>query len=130
MGFVIIGFLSGIISGMGIGGGALLIPALTFIYGMNQQAAQNINLLYFLPTASVALVMHRKKGNIETKGLARLIMIGLLGAMIGAIIAVRMDAVLLRRCFGFFLLAMGTYELFGRGGKESGSKSEKQIQAY
>ncbi|HOM43991.1 MAG TPA: sulfite exporter TauE/SafE family protein, partial [Bacillota bacterium] len=34
---VLIGFASGIISGMGIGGGTLLIPALVFIIGTKQQ---------------------------------------------------------------------------------------------
>ena len=44
---VVIGFLSGIISGMGIGGGAILIPALTLFYGIEQKLAQGINLVYF-----------------------------------------------------------------------------------
>ena len=37
---IIIGFLSGIISGMGIGGGAILIPALIFFEGVSQKIAQ------------------------------------------------------------------------------------------
>lgn len=58
---VIIGFLSGIISGMGIGGGAILIPALILTYGIEQKLAQGINLVYFLPTAVIALIVHIKK---------------------------------------------------------------------
>ena len=45
---IIIGFFSGIISGMGIGGGALLIPAVVFFCKMSQQQGQFINLLYFI----------------------------------------------------------------------------------
>ena len=43
---IITGFFSGIISGMGIGGGAILIPALIMIEKINQQTAQGINLTY------------------------------------------------------------------------------------
>jgi len=112
IGYAITGFLAGTISGMGIGGGALLIPALGIFFGMGQQSAQSINLLYFIPTAAIAVFTHRKKGNIETKGLLKLVLFGLIGATIGASLAIRIDAEILKRVFGFFLLAMGTIEIF------------------
>jgi len=108
---VLIGFASGIISGMGIGGGAILIPALTIIFGMAQQNAQHINLLYFIPTALLAVRIHKKSGNIEKKGLLPLILWGLIGALPGALIAVKIDANYLRKGFAIFLLAMGLYEI-------------------
>lgn len=108
--FIIIGYVSGIISGMGIGGGAILIPALSFLCGIEQQQAQSINLLYFLPTAAIALVTHKKKGNIETKHLKKLILFGILGACAGSFIALKTSPAILRKMFGFFLLAMGIYE--------------------
>ena len=73
---VVIGFLSGIISGMGIGGGAILIPALTLFYGIEQKLAQGINLVYFLPTAIIALVIHIKNKSADLKVAA---IIGLCG---------------------------------------------------
>ncbi len=36
------GFFSGIISGMGIGGGTILIPALLFLTDINQHQAQGV----------------------------------------------------------------------------------------
>ena len=36
----LVGFCSGIISGMGIGGGTILIPALLFLTDITQQQAQ------------------------------------------------------------------------------------------
>jgi len=109
--YVLIGFASGIISGMGIGGGAILIPALTIFLGFEQQAAQKINLLYFLPTAAIALRTHSKSGNIEKKGLLRLIIYGLAGAVAGALIAIKIDGNYLRKGFAIFLLCMATYEI-------------------
>jgi len=111
LGYVITGFLAGIISGMGIGGGALLIPALGMFYGMEQQAAQSINLLYFIPTALLAIRIHKKNGNIEKGGLLPLILWGALGAVTGALIAVRIDANYLRKGFAIFLLLMAIYEI-------------------
>ena len=58
----IIGLLSGLISGMGIGGGTVLIPALTLFVGMSQHNAQSINLIYFIQR-HCSLVIHIRKKN-------------------------------------------------------------------
>ena len=63
----VIGFISGIISGMGIGGGAILIPALVMLTDLSQQSIQGINLIYFIPTAIAALISHIKDGNVEKR---------------------------------------------------------------
>ena len=110
--YVLSGLAAGVISGMGIGGGAVLIPALTIFLGMNQQNAQHINLLFFIPTAAMAIRVHKKNGNIEKTGLLPLILWGITSAVAGALIAVKLDAHLLRRSFAIFLLAMAAYELW------------------
>jgi len=110
--FLLVGLAAGIISGMGIGGGAILIPALTIFLEIEQQKAQNINLLYFLPTALFALFVHKKEGNIETEGLPSLILFGVPGAIAGALIAVNIDSFYLRKGFAIFLLCMAVYELW------------------
>jgi len=107
----LVGFAAGTICGMGIGGGAILIPALTLIFGMAQQNAQHINLLYFIPTALLAVRVHKKNGNIEKQGLLPLILWGLLGALVGALIAIKIDANYLRKGFAVFLLVMALYEI-------------------
>ena len=56
------GFGTGILSAWGVGGGTLLLLIMTLFLGVDQQAAQGINLLYFLPTAALALVSHGKNG--------------------------------------------------------------------
>ena len=109
--YVLAGLASGIVSGMGIGGGAILIPALTIFLGLEQQAAQKINLLYFLPTAAIALRTHAKNGSIEKSGLLHLTLYGLIGAGVGAFVAVQIDGGYLRKGFAAFLLLMATYEI-------------------
>lgn len=109
----IIGFLSGIISGMGIGGGAILIPALIFISGVSQQVAQGINLVYFLPTAFFSLLVHIKNKNVEVKTALIIGYSGMVGAAGGAFLATRMiEGELLRKLFGGFLLLIGAWEIY------------------
>ena len=108
---IFIGFLSGIIS-MGIGGGAILIPALLFITSVSQQTAQGINLVYFLPTAVVSIIVHIKKKNVEIKTAAVIGASGVIGALFGAWAAMAIDGGLLRKMFGVFLLLIGAYEIY------------------
>jgi len=122
--YVLVGLASGVVCGMGIGGGAILIPALTIFLGMEQQAAQKINLVYFIPTAAIALRIHMKNGNVEKGGLWRLILFGVAGAITGAIIAVKIDGGYLRKGFAIFLLCMAVYELV-KGYKRWTSKDLK-----
>ena len=107
----VFGFLSGMAGGMGIGGGALLIPALTLALGFEQKTAQLINLVCFLPAAVAALYEHKRNNRIETGILKFLIGFGLLGCVFGALAAVKADNSLLRRCFGAFLVLMGIREV-------------------
>jgi hypothetical protein len=117
---ILTGILSGIISGMGIGGGTILIPALTILFGYEQKTAQIINLLYFIPTATVSLIAHAKKGNIEKQPLPMLIFSGLVGAVLGSLLALRLHSEMLRILFGIFLMIMGIKEIF-TGIKEKGN---------
>lgn len=109
---VIAGFLAGIISGMGIGGGTLLIPALLFFTDLTQQQAQGVNLFFFLPTAIIALYTHIKNKNVEKETAKPLIWTGLLGALCGSLLAVFLEPQLLRKVFAGFLFIMGLSEIF------------------
>ncbi len=106
---VLIGFISGIISGMGIGGGAILIPALVLLRDVPQQTAQGINLVYFIPTAICALIVHIKKKNVEIKSALIMGGTGAIGAVAGSLIARGLEDNFLRRIFGIFLLFIGIY---------------------
>lgn len=109
---VVVGFLAGIISGMGIGGGALLIPALHIFADVEQKVAQSINLFYFIPTAASALVIHIKKKNIEFKPLVPVLIFGIFGAVFGGMLAMRLHSQILRKMFGAFLLILAIKELY------------------
>lgn len=109
---VLIGFLSGIISGMGIGGGTILIPTLVLLRNIPQQQAQGINLVVFLPVSIVALITHYREGNIDFSFAKWIIFGGIIGSIIGSILAIKIKPDNLKKYFGVFLLFIGTYQLF------------------
>ena len=114
---IIIGILSGIISGMGIGGGTILIPTLIFFEGVSQHQAQGINLIYFIPTAISALYLHRKNNTIQKDIVKPIVLFGLVGAAVGAFLAVNIDDNILKKIFGGFLFVMGIIEIFKKENK-------------
>lgn len=105
------GVLTGILSGFGVGGGTLLLIYMTLFAGLEQTQAQGINLLYFLPTAALALPAHIKNGFIEKPILFPSILSGLVCAALAAWTATRLEVTLLHRLFGGFLLYVGISEL-------------------
>ena len=109
---VIFGFLSGIISGMGIGGGAILIPFLTLLANLSQKTAQGINLTYFIPTAIIAVAVHIKNKTIRLSQVVAMGVSGIPGAVLGATVANAVVSQLLRRLFVIFLLLVGLYEIY------------------
>lgn len=111
---ILIGLAAGIISGMGIGGGAILIPALVLFVKPEQHIAQSVNLLFFIPTAIVALIIHIRNKSVDFKMGIPIVICGLAGAILGSKLALSIDGSILRKVFGVFLLAMGIYELFGK----------------
>lgn len=109
---ILAGAVTGILSAFGVGGGSLLLIYMTSFAGIAQNAAQGINLLYFLPTAAASLPSHFKQGFVEKPALFPAIICGLAGTSLAAWAATAMDVELLRKCFGVFLLIVGFRELF------------------
>ena len=109
---VIIGMFSGIFSGVGMGGGTILIFLLTTFAGLEQHIAQATNLIYFVPTAISAIIVNYRDKNINTK-LAKYISIyGIIGAIIGALISINLDVQKLRKFYGIFLAIIAIHEIY------------------
>lgn len=109
---ILAGFLTGIISGFGIGGGTVLMVYLTAILSLEQRVAQGINLLYFLPTAAAALMIHSKNRFVEWKAVLPAALCGCITAGILSCIAMNIELSLLKKLFGGFLIVTGLMELF------------------
>ncbi len=114
---LVAGLATGILSGFGIGGGTLLLIYMTSLAGLDQNVAQGVNLLYFLPTAASALLYHKKNGYLNKAASVPAILCGLAGTALAAFLATSLDVALLRKCFGVFLLFVGLHELFRKKAK-------------
>lgn len=64
---LVVGTVLGFLTGLGIGGGSLLMLWLTLVLGVSQAEARQINLLFFLPSALISCWMHKKQGTLNWK---------------------------------------------------------------
>lgn len=95
------GFLSGTI---GIGGGLAFVPIMTIGFRMPQQLAQGTSLAAIIPTALVGGITHLRQGNVRRDAAIWMGGGGVVGAVIGALVAVDLPTSFLARLFGVFLL--------------------------
>lgn len=109
---IIIGVVSGIVSGTGMGGGTILIFLLTFICGTEQHIAQATNLIFFIPTSIIAIIVNIKNKNIDLKLATIISIFGIVGAIIGANLSVHTDVNKLRKYFGVFLAIIAMHEIY------------------
>ena len=107
---ILFGFLAGIVGGMGMGGGTVLVPLLSFL-DLPQKTIQAINLVSFLPMCCVALFFHAKNKLVETKHVWWLVVPAIIFAVVGALVADKADNKVLRLCFAVFLIAVGIWQL-------------------
>lgn len=125
IGQAIAGFLTGIFASMGLGGGFILVVWLTLFMNVDQRAAQGINVLFFLPIAFTALLMHLKNDLVNKNLVKKMLYGGVIGAAVGTLGAQIVANELLRKLFAVFLIAFGLREIFSAK-RESPPKSVKQ----
>ena len=107
---ILSGFVSGIIGGMGMGGGTLLVPLLSF-FDLPQKTIQAVNLISFLPMSIFALLIHAKNRLVKTEKLGWLSLPAIIFAIASSFMTTLVDNHLLRVLFGVFLLCCGLFQL-------------------
>ena len=121
------GVVSGIIAGMGMGGGTLLIPILTIFLGVQQHLAQGINLIVFVPMSLVTLIIHCKNKLVDFKVGIPIILSGLISSIIGSLLALEVRNELLRKMFGYFLLLVGIWQIISAFIPQEKTKNVSQV---
>ena len=109
-----IGTVLGFLSGLGVGGGSLLILWLTLIAHVPQELARNINLLFFLPTALISSLFRWKKGNLQILKILPAMLGGIVAAVLFTWLSRHISSEALKMPFGILLLVTGFRELFYR----------------
>jgi uncharacterized membrane protein YfcA len=109
--FLVIGLIAGVASGLfGIGGGVLIVPALSLWAGFSQEQSIGTSLAVLLPPVGLAAVLeYYRHGNVNLKA-ALLIAVGVfVGAWLGAVLANRMGEPWLKLAFGVFVIGLGIW---------------------
>lgn len=114
-----ISLIIAILSGMGIGGGGLLVIYLVLIEGTAQMVAQGANLAFFIFAASASVLFSVKKKKIHYKITLVMSAAGMVFSLLGAFLARACDPHLLQQIFGGMLV------LGGVGSLVSGVKEKK-----
>ena len=109
---IVTGTISGIISGIGMGGGTILIVLLVYALGINQHVAQASNLIFFIPTAIISVIINIKQKLLDLKTGIIMGVSGILGAIIGALISKNINDNLLKKIFGIFLAIIVIHEIY------------------
>ena len=109
---LVIGTALGFLTGLGVGGGSLLMVWLTAVLGMDAVTARSINLLFFLPGAAVAIFFRKRQGKIQWKNVLPPALAGCIAAAVCSSFSTAVDNSWLKKIFGVILIIAGLREIF------------------
>lgn len=105
LGFVAIGLFAGTLASLlGIGGGIVYVPALAAGFSLDQHVAQGTSLAVIVPTAIVASIVHARAGRVDGRLAVGLGIGGIAGGLLGALTALSLAGIVLRRMFAGLLV--------------------------
>ena len=111
---ITIGITAGVLSGMlGIGGAIVMVPALVYFVGFNQQLAQGTSLTV-IPVTIFAAYNYFKAGQVNVKFALILAACFLIGSIAGSKIAINVPENVLKKIFGVLLLLVAAKMLIGK----------------
>ncbi|SDE37484.1 sulfite exporter TauE/SafE family protein [Desulfuromonas thiophila] len=119
--FGLLGSLAGLLAGLlGIGGGIILVPLFLWVFNALNYAPELVvhlafgtSLCVILPSALGSALGHRQRGNLELQQVRPLALGGLIGALLGAALAVRLPAAGLKGAFGLMQMLAALQMLLG-----------------
>lgn len=109
--YILIAIFSALLSGMGIGGGALFVMLSTLLMCIEQKSAQAINLIMFLSAGISSTIFNFKNKVIEKDLLKKIVPLVIIGSFIGSIIVKNIQSENLRLYFSIFMALIGAYEI-------------------
>ncbi len=106
-----IGVILGFLSGMGVGGGSLLIVWLTIVLKMDYATAKGLNLLFFLPPALISTIGNFTQKKLPWRTVIPAAVSGCITAALFTSMSSQWDTRILRKIFGVLLLYTAFQEL-------------------
>ncbi|MDQ2949156.1 MAG: TSUP family transporter [Acidobacteriota bacterium] len=116
LGLLAVGLVAGILAGMlGIGGGLIIVPALLFLFKMQELDAIGTSLAALIPPVGLLGAAEYYRNGHMNVIYAALIGLGLFaGAYFGAKIVLVMPPVMIRRIYAVFLVVIAGRMLWGK----------------
>lgn len=118
---LLIGTALGFLTGLGVGGGSLLMVWLTAVLGLDAVTARSINLLFFLPGAAIAILFRKRQGTIKWRNVLSPALAGCIAAAVCSHLSTAVDNSWLRKLFGIVLIIAGLREIFWKPKRMAGS---------
>ena len=109
---ILISIVSGVVAGMGIGGGSIFILLTTIFNLLEHKQAQGYNLIMFIVVGIATTIYNIKNKNIDFKNLLKLILPVCVGSICGIFLLKIIDEKILKNCFYLFMVIIGFYEIF------------------
>lgn len=122
---LIAGLVIGVLTGMGMGGGGLLVIYLRLFKDFPQLDSQGTNLLFFIFAALGSLLIHFKNRQIEWKAVLIIASVGTVGSLAGSRFAMSVPEGLTGKIFGGVLILSGIITLFRTHKKPLTAKARK-----
>ena len=106
-----VGTALGLLSGLGVGGGSLLLLWMTLVLGADPELARVMNLMFFLPCAIVATAFRWKQSKPDWRIALSAAAAGIIGALLGNLLSPILPRTLLKKAFGVLFILCGIREL-------------------
>ena len=112
--YILIGFAGGLVGGgLGLGGGAVMVPLLVFVAGLTQHQAQGTVIgLLTVPVFLAAACRYYAAGNLRLDITGFMIIGFVVGSFLGAHFVQYLPAPILKRIFGIALILIGAKIVF------------------
>lgn len=107
----LMGAVLGFLSGLGVGGGSLLLLWITLVLEQPQETARMLNLMFFIPCALIATLFRWKHSFPAWHLAVPAVLAGLIGALLGNLLNPMLNLPLLKKAFGLLFIVCGIREL-------------------
>ena len=111
---LLIGLAGGFAGGMlGIGGGAIFVPAMVILLDEQQHMAQGASLMAIIATGIVGGLTHLRHQNVDVPAVVQVAPAAIVAGFIAAFVADRLDAAVLQRIFGVVMVYLAFNMIVG-----------------
>ena len=120
---LLIGLAGGFAGGMlGIGGGAIFVPAMVILLDEKQHLAQGASLMAIVATGIVGGLTHLRNKNVDVPAVVQVAPAAIVAGFIAAFVADRLDAAVLQRIFGIVMVYLAFTMIWGALQRSPGAR--------